>query len=68
MEEKNVNISIVVTPSLKKILDLIVNKDTHISYGDFFRDAARDKIRREYPKHAEKLGLTPISEEMREGR
>lgn len=55
--KRNINISIVITPALKKVLDKITIKDTHISYGDFFRDAARDKIVREYPQFAKELGL-----------
>lgn len=58
----NVNVSITVTPKLKEVLDVIVGKDSHISYGDFFREAARDTIRRKYPRYARLLGLKPEEE------
>ncbi len=55
----NINVSITVTPRLKKVLDAIVGRDSHISYGDFFRESARVNLRRNYPRYARSLGLKP---------
>lgn len=56
MTKDNVNISVTVTRNLKKALDNLV-EDTHISYGDFFREAARQHLMREYPEYAESFNF-----------
>ena len=40
---------------MKRLIDEFLERDAHISYGDLFRDAVREKIQREAPELYEKL-------------
>ena len=49
MSKATVNINVRITPTLKKIIEKYIDKDTHINVSDFARDALREKIRRDAP-------------------
>jgi metal-responsive CopG/Arc/MetJ family transcriptional regulator len=50
MEEQTEVIGVRVTKKLKKLIDKYLEMDAHLSYGDFFRDAAREKIQKDAPE------------------
>lgn len=55
MSKETVNINVRITPTLKKIIEKYIDKDTHINVSDFARDALREKIRRDAPWFIEEI-------------
>jgi len=49
MEEPTEVIGVRVTHRMKEMIDKYLALDSHLSYGDFMRDAAREKIQKDAP-------------------
>jgi hypothetical protein len=47
--EADVNVTVRVTPTLRKIMDEHVRRDTHVNVSDFVREAIRAKLMIEAP-------------------